>query len=162
MSTVDVDNVVGKINACRKVLKRLESCERPVAPRNDAGKWAEFQEKMGECVRYFDAFNRNIRVDMENLKRAKTSLDEADEKLKAWAGGSAVLYNVDRGVLGPEVVYCKQLIACLLQHVGEVSEAAGEVGAMHTAVTNGVEYQGGGMTQMVQMRGLLSRMQELT
>ena len=100
-----------------------------MAPRNEEWGWAQFKDKMGESVRFFDAFKVNTRVDTENLRRAKRSLDEADEKLKAWAGGSAVLYNVERGDLAPDLLYCKRIIAWLLEHVGEVSEASGEVGA---------------------------------
>ena len=124
MSIVDVDTVLANIKACRLALKRLENYRRPVAPKNDELKWGEFVEVMGECVRYFDAFNKPTRVDMENLKRAKMSLEAADTKLKTWAGGSAVLYNVERGDLAPELLRCKRLIAWLEEHVGGVSEAS--------------------------------------
>ena len=161
MSSVEMNIVVANMKACRQVLKRLQNCERPMAPRNEEWRWAEFKDKMGESVRFFDAFKNNTRVDTENLRRAKRSLDEADEKLKAWAGGSAVLYNVERGALAPDLLYCKRIIAWLLEHVGEASEASGEVGAIQTEVTKSVVHQEGRMAQMVHMRGLLRRMQEL-
>jgi hypothetical protein len=122
---VDVNIVFANIKECRQTLKRLENYRRPVVPRNDERKWGEFVDKMGESVRYFDAFKRNAGVDMENLRRAKKSMDEADEKLKAWAGGSAVLYNVERGDLASELLRCKRLIAWLEEHVEGVSEASG-------------------------------------
>ena len=161
MSTVDMNIVVANIKACRQVLKGLQNCERPMAPRNEEWRWAEFKDKMGESVRFLYAFKNNTRVDTENLRRAKRSLDEADEKLKAWAGGSAVLYNVERGTLAPDLLYCKRIIAWLLEHVGEVSEASGEVGAIQTEVTKSVVHPEGRMAQMVHMRGLLRRIQEL-
>ena len=134
MSIVDVDTVLANIKACRLALKWLENYRRPVAPKNDELKWGEFVEVMGESVRYFDAFNRPTRVDMENLKRAKMSLEAADTKLKTWAGGSAVLYNVERGDLAHDLLHCKRLIAWLEKHLGggsAASEASAVVVGQH-------------------------------
>jgi hypothetical protein len=153
MSIVDVDTVFANIKACRQTLKGLENYRRPVAPRNDEGKWGEFVDKMGESVRYFDAFKRNAEVDMENLTRAKTSLDEADEKLKTWAGGNAVLYNVERGELAAELLRCKLLIAWLEQHVGggsAASEASADVVDQHAR-----------MPATAEMRALLGRLEAM-
>ena len=135
------------------VRRWLEEYRRPVAPRNDERKWGEFVDKMGESVRYFDAFKRNAGDDMSNLRRAKKSLEEADTKLKTWAGGSAVLYNPTRGDLAPVLLRCKQLIAWLEQHVGGVS-AAIEASA-------GVVGQHARMPATAEMRALLGRLEAL-
>ena len=55
------------------------------------------------------------------------------------------------------LVHCKREVAWLLEHVGAVSEAEAS-----PAVTTSVGHQGAGMAQMVEMRGLLSRLQALT
>jgi hypothetical protein len=159
MSTVDMNTVVDNIKACRNALKGLENHVRPMAPSNSEERWAEFRDKMGESVRYFDAFDKNIRVDMENLRRVERSLEEADEKLKAWAGGSTVLYNTERGDLAVKLLYCKRVVAWLQEHLGEVSEASD---AIQTEVAKSVVHQEGRMTQMVHMCGMLSRLKALT
>ena len=153
MSIVDVDTVLANIKVGRLALKGLENYRRPVAPRNDERKWGEFVEIMGESVRYFDAFNGPTRVDMENLERVKMSLEEADTKLKTWAGGSAVLYNVERGDLAPELLRCKRLIAGLEEHVEGVSEASG--------ASAGVVGQHARMPATAEMRALLGRLEAL-
>ena len=98
MSSADGASVFARMQACGKALTGLQSYRRPVVPRNDEGLWAAFAEKMGECVRHFDAFRGSDDNEMQNLRRAQKSLGEADERLQAWAGGSAVLYNRERGI----------------------------------------------------------------
>ena len=90
---------------------------------------------------------------MENLRRGKKSLEEADTKLKTWAGGSAVLYNVERGDLAPELLRCKRLVAWLEKHVGGVSEApeaSADVVGQHAR-----------MPATAEMRALLGRLEAL-
>ena len=169
MSSVDEEEVLSSIKRCRNALKRLENYQRPEWPTNEVGMWADFVEKMEESVRYFDAFNKVSRFDMQNLRRVKESLEEADEKLKAWAGGSAVLYNVERGDLVNTLVWCKGVVAWLLEHLGEMSAGGGarrdvydrmedDWGVAERLAQEGrKEAATAGKQAVMEMRGLLAR-----
>ena len=142
--------VVGNIQTCMRELKSLVNYNRPVVPSNDESLWEIFKDKMRETVVCFEAFRQNMET--EKLRGAQSCLEEADTKLKAWAGRSAVLYNPTRGDLAPVLLYCKQVIVWLLEHLSEVS-----VGSVAADVVE----QHARMPAMVEMRALLGRLDAL-
>lgn len=147
VAEVTASMVVSNINACSIALKGLANHVRPET-RNSESVWERFEEDMRMSVRHFDEFRRNV-WETNKLELALASLEEADERLKSWAVNSEELYND----LAPQLLYCKEVIAWLLEHLREVSWEMvwiqTEVTKFQTEVTKGVVHQEGRMRELL-------------